>query len=264
MRTAFACNRQAFVAGLAGAAVAGPLRAAEGLPKVTVTKDPSCGCCSGWVDHLKQAGLPVAVVETAEINRVKTHLGVPKALAARHTGEVAGHVIEGHVPAPAVGRLLVGKPQAAGLAVLGMLVGSPGMEVEGMEPDTTTWSCLGHRAIGSAHLRTLSGRPEGLTNSRPALATRVNRYGFLQRRRASSPLRQFRHSCGSSRVPAAPGRAAGGRPIPLPHWALAQPDIGPSDLHLIHERRVMSPGDKTGMSRFGQFREREQSQLCRP
>ena len=91
MSNAFACTRRAFAAGLAGAVLASPLRASEGLPKVTVTEDPNCGCCSGWVDHLKQAGFPVAVVETPEINRVKTRLGVPKALAACHTGEVAGY-----------------------------------------------------------------------------------------------------------------------------------------------------------------------------
>ncbi|WP_114947601.1 DUF411 domain-containing protein [Microvirga calopogonii] len=136
MSNAFACTRRAFVAGLAGAAVAGPLRAVEGLPKVTVTKDPSCGCCSGWVDHLKQAGFLLAVIETPEFNRVKTRLGVPKALAACHTGEAAGYVIEGHVPAMAIRRLLAEKPQATGLAVPGMPVGSPGMEVESMEPDT--------------------------------------------------------------------------------------------------------------------------------
>ena len=136
MRNAFACTRRAFVAGLAGAALAGPLRAAEALPKVTVTKDPSCGCCSGWVDHLKQAGFPLAVIETPEISRVKTRLGVPRALAACHTAEVGGYVIEGHVPAPAIRRLLAERPQATGLAVPGMPVGSPGMEVEGMEPDT--------------------------------------------------------------------------------------------------------------------------------
>jgi hypothetical protein len=136
MRTVFACTRRAFVAGLAGAAVAGPLRAAEELPKVTVTKDPSCGCCSGWVDHLKQAGFPIEIVETAEISRVKARLGVPRALASCHTAEVGGYVIEGHVPAGSIKRLLDEKPQAAGLAVPGMPVGSPGMEVEGMEPDT--------------------------------------------------------------------------------------------------------------------------------
>jgi hypothetical protein len=136
MRNAFAGTRRAFVAGLAGAALAGPLRAAEGLPKVTVTNGPSCGCCSGWVDHLKQAGFPLAVIETPEFNRMKTGLGVPNVLASYHTAEVGGYVIEGHVPAPAIKRLLSEKPQATGLAVPSIPVGSPGMEVEGMEPDT--------------------------------------------------------------------------------------------------------------------------------
>ncbi|NBJ09432.1 DUF411 domain-containing protein [Microvirga arsenatis] len=136
MNNAFAWTRRAFIAGLAGAAVAAPLRAAEGLPKVVVTKDPNCGCCSGWADHLKQAGFQVEVVETTEMNRVKTRLGVPQALASCHTGEVGGYVIEGHVPAPSIKRLLAERHQAVGLAVPGMPVGSPGMEVEGMEPDT--------------------------------------------------------------------------------------------------------------------------------
>jgi hypothetical protein len=136
MSNAFACTRRAFAAGLAGAVLASPLRASEGLPKVTVTKDPSCGCCSGWVDHLKQAGFPVEIVEDAEIGRVKARLGVPQALASCHTAEVGGYVIEGHVPAGSIRRLLAEKPQATGLAVPGMPVGSPGMAVEGMEPDT--------------------------------------------------------------------------------------------------------------------------------
>jgi hypothetical protein len=134
MRNAFACTRRGFVAGLAGIAIAAPLRAAEGLPKVVVTKDPTCGCCSGWVDHLKQAGFPVEVIETSDINRVKVRLGVPQALAACHTGEVAGYVIEGHVPAGAIKRLLAEKPKATRLAVPGMPIGSPGMEVEGAAP----------------------------------------------------------------------------------------------------------------------------------
>lgn len=135
MRKSLACTRRTFVAGLAGAAFVTPLWAAGGLPKVVVMKDPTCGCCSGWADHLKQAGFPVEIVETSDINRVKTRLGVPRALASCHTGEVGGYVIEGHVPAASIKRLLAEKPQANGLAVPGMPVGSPGMEVEGMEPD---------------------------------------------------------------------------------------------------------------------------------
>ena len=131
---AFRSTRRGFIAGLAGLVTKGSLRAAEGLPQVIVTEDPSCGCCSGWVEHLRQAGFPVEVIENSDINRVKVRLGVPQALAACHTGETAGYVIEGHVPASAIKRLLSEKPRAKGLAVAGMPFGSPGMEVEGAEP----------------------------------------------------------------------------------------------------------------------------------
>ena len=105
--------------------------AAEGLPKLTVTKDPNCGCCSGWADHIRAAGFPVEIVETGELKQAKARLGVPRRLAACHTAEVSAYVIEGHVPAIATRRLLAERPQIKGLAVPGMPVGSPGMEVEG-------------------------------------------------------------------------------------------------------------------------------------
>jgi hypothetical protein len=109
--------------------------AAEALPKMLVTKDPTCGCCSGWTDHIRAAGFPVEVIETADLNGVKARLGVPRELASCHTAEVAGFVVEGHVPASVVKRLLDQKPDARGLAVPGMPVGSPGMEVKGEDPD---------------------------------------------------------------------------------------------------------------------------------
>ena len=109
--------------------------AAEELPKLTVTKDPNCGCCRGWTDHIRRAGFPVEIIETGELNKVKTRLGVPRHLAACHTAEVDAYVIEGHVPASAIRRLLDERPQIKGLAVPGMPVGSPGMEVEGTPPD---------------------------------------------------------------------------------------------------------------------------------
>jgi hypothetical protein len=131
-------HRRVFLAGVAASfAVARlPAWAQEPLPKVVVNRDPSCGCCGAWVEHLRKAGFTAEVVETAELNRVKTRLGVPQALAACHTAEVSGYVIEGHVPATAIKRLLAEKPQAKGLAVPGMPVGSAGMEVEGAEPET--------------------------------------------------------------------------------------------------------------------------------
>jgi hypothetical protein len=98
-------------------------------------RDPNCGCCGGWVSHVKAAGFPVEVIEAPDLAPLKARLGVPDALAACHTAEVGGYVVEGHVPADAIKRLLVERPQAKGLAVAGMPVGSPGMEVPGTAPD---------------------------------------------------------------------------------------------------------------------------------
>lgn len=130
-------TRRNFVTGLAAGvllAYSRPVQA-QALPKIVVSKDPSCGCCTGWVDHLRQAGFSAEVIETSEINRVKVRLGVPQDLASCHTAEIAGYVVEGHVPADAIKRLLAEKPTGKGLAVAGMPMGSPGMEMEGMEPD---------------------------------------------------------------------------------------------------------------------------------
>ena len=125
----------AFLAMAPALVLTGRALAAASAPKITVTKDPACGCCGGWVDHLKAEGFAVEVIESAALNQVKARLGVPNDLAACHTAEVAGYVIEGHVPAVAIWRLLSEKPQAKGLAVPGMPVGSPGMEVAGAQAD---------------------------------------------------------------------------------------------------------------------------------
>ena len=95
---------------------------------VTVHKDPNCGCCSGWVDHLRAAGFSVAAQDTTDLAGVKQQYGVPPELASCHTAIVGSYVIEGHVPALAIRRLLAERPDAKGLAVPGMPVGSPGME----------------------------------------------------------------------------------------------------------------------------------------
>jgi hypothetical protein len=95
---------------------------------IQVSKDPNCGCCSGWVEHLRSNGFTATVVDAADMQAVKQRLGVPAELASCHTAEIAGYVIEGHVPAYAINRLLAEKPQARGLAVPGMPIGSPGME----------------------------------------------------------------------------------------------------------------------------------------
>lgn len=98
------------------------------VPAILVHKDPSCGCCNGWVRHLRQAGFAVTVDERSQLQTVRQRLGVPSDLTACHTAEVNGYVLEGHVPAAAVQRLLKEQPKAAGLAVPGMPMGSPGME----------------------------------------------------------------------------------------------------------------------------------------
>lgn len=139
MKPNLTISRRAFLVGLAAAPIAASTfsaTAAEILPPMKVTKDPSCGCCGAWVEHIRAAGFTVEVVESPEVNRLKVRLGVPQALASCHTAEITGYVIEGHVPADAIKRLVTEKPPAKGLAVPGMPVGSPGMEVEGVDSDT--------------------------------------------------------------------------------------------------------------------------------
>ena len=98
---------------------------------VRVAKSPTCGCCGAWVDHMRQAGFQVEVqdLEYDTLQRLKTHLGISPRHASCHTAQVAGYVIEGHVPATDVARLLKERPSAIGLAVPGMPIGSPGMEM---------------------------------------------------------------------------------------------------------------------------------------
>jgi hypothetical protein len=123
-------TRRSLLALIAAVPAFGASFGARAAPQliITVHKDPGCGCCTGWVQHLQGAGFTTKVIDTRDLDPLRRRLGVPDDLAACHTAEVAGYVIEGHVPAGAVQRLLRDKPQAKGLAVPGMPVGSPGME----------------------------------------------------------------------------------------------------------------------------------------
>ncbi|WP_022955362.1 DUF411 domain-containing protein [Perlucidibaca piscinae] len=96
---------------------------------IVVHKSPTCGCCGKWVDHLKAEGFAVEVHDEEDMNAVKSRLGIPARLVSCHTATVGGYLIEGHVAAADIKRLLQEKPKAQGLAVPGMPVGSPGMEV---------------------------------------------------------------------------------------------------------------------------------------
>lgn len=93
-----------------------------------VFKDPSCGCCGNWVEHLRANGFTVDVEEVADIAEYSKRYGVPSELRSCHTGVIENYTIEGHVPAADIQRLLRDHPDAKGLAVPGMPIGSPGME----------------------------------------------------------------------------------------------------------------------------------------
>jgi len=95
---------------------------------VIVYKSPTCSCCNEWVSHLRENGFSVKVRDQRNVNPIKQELGVPKRLRSCHTAKVGGYVIEGHVPAQEISRLLKERPQIEGLAVPGMPMGSPGME----------------------------------------------------------------------------------------------------------------------------------------
>lgn len=101
------------------------------LPVIDVYKTPTCGCCSKWVDHLREKGFEVRTGDMRDLTEFKASHGVPRQLESCHTALVAGYVLEGHVPGADVQRLVEERPAIAGLAVPGMPIGSPGMEVAG-------------------------------------------------------------------------------------------------------------------------------------
>ncbi len=132
-------TRRAWIARMATTALGGAAMTAllphvgAGAPaptSITVYKDPSCGCCTKWVDHLRANGFAPEVHDRSDMDALKDSLGVPAKLRSCHTAVVGKFVIEGHVPAADVKRLLSSKPaKTVGVAVPGMPVGSPGMEV---------------------------------------------------------------------------------------------------------------------------------------
>ncbi len=95
---------------------------------MTVMKSPTCGCCAKWIEHVQAHGIAVKVVNVPDIAAVKAKAGVPDKLASCHTATINGYVVEGHVPAADIKKLLAMKPKARGIAVPGMPMGSPGME----------------------------------------------------------------------------------------------------------------------------------------
>jgi hypothetical protein len=110
------------------APAAGQVAHASEATAITVYKTPTCGCCKKWVEHLEKNGFRVETHDVGDVSPVKAQHGVPGDLHSCHTGLVGGYVVEGHVPADVIRKLLAERPQVAGVAVPGMPMGSPGME----------------------------------------------------------------------------------------------------------------------------------------
>lgn len=124
------------------------------LPVITVYKSPTCGCCESWVQHVKEAGFKVEVHDVANVDPVKDDAGVPASARSCHTAIVGGYAIEGHVPASTIRKLLAEHPDIAGLAVPGMPVGSPGMEVPGQPAvryDVVAFMADGRTSVFESH-----------------------------------------------------------------------------------------------------------------
>ncbi len=122
-------SRRTVLAGIA--LIATPRAALANTKTIEVWKTPTCGCCSAWVEHLAQAGFETAVSNLShdDLDQVKNQLGVPPMLRTFHTAVIDNYVIEGHVPAEDIELLLNARHEIRGIAVPGMPIGSPGMEM---------------------------------------------------------------------------------------------------------------------------------------
>lgn len=117
------------------AALAGrPTTAAAVLPTVTLYKNPECDCCGMWAKHLRASGYEVNVLMREDMDPIKLRAGVPDDLATCHTAFIGDYVVEGHVPLPAIEKMLKERPKILGIAVPGMPAGSPGMPTINKEP----------------------------------------------------------------------------------------------------------------------------------
>jgi len=132
-------TRRSFVCATAAALALGKfaLADAQDAPLVSVYKSPACGCCGEWMKHMRANGFRVETREIADVAPVRRRYGVPDELASCHTAVVGGYAIEGHVPASDIQRLLRDRPKVRGLAVPGMVAGSPGMEQGAPQPYAT-------------------------------------------------------------------------------------------------------------------------------
>ena len=123
-------TRRALLASLAAFGLFAPAaRASAGEP--VFYRSPGCGCCHTWTERMAEAGMPVVLKDSDDLAALSARYGIPAGLEGCHVGEIEGYVISGHVPPEDIRRLLTEKPQARGLVVPGMPMGSPGMEAGG-------------------------------------------------------------------------------------------------------------------------------------
>ncbi len=111
-----------------------PVSAQETGAQVEVYKSPTCGCCTAWSEHMRDAGFRVHETKREDMTAIKSAYGVPEPLSSCHTAVIEGYIIEGHVPAADVRRLLRERPDVAGLTAPGMPMQSPGMQPKGLPP----------------------------------------------------------------------------------------------------------------------------------
>jgi hypothetical protein len=123
------------------------LRALDAPVKMTVYKTPDCGCCKDWITYMKGQGFTVAAVDMNDLAEIKRSSGVPAKLESCHTALVGGYVVEGHVPADLVKKILAEKPKIVGLAVPGMPVDAPGMGSGKTPYDVIAWDKAGKTSV---------------------------------------------------------------------------------------------------------------------
>ena len=148
-----ACS-QTVTTPIESAHAAPPRKAAEATaPKIIVHRDAYCGCCHRWVEHLRGHGFDVDDRIEDDMGAVKKRLDIAPEHASCHTAEIGGYVVEGHVPASDIRRLLKERPRIHGIVLPGMPIGSPGMEVEGIDAKEYTVLALGHDGTTSTYTR---------------------------------------------------------------------------------------------------------------
>jgi hypothetical protein len=145
-------TRLALIAVVTSANISGVV--AQAPPAVAVYKSATCGCCAKWVEHLRANGFAPTATNVDDLTAVKTRYHVPAAVQSCHTALVGGYVIEGHVPAEDIRRLLKERPAVAGLAVAGMPAGSPGMDAPNAPPfDVVSFDKEGKTRVYATHAK---------------------------------------------------------------------------------------------------------------